>query len=181
MPSLTLWDILSNVELKLTKEQKLDMNRLGASLVLLSRGTPFMLAGEEMLRTKGGDGNSYKSSDEVNNLDWDALKAGSEVMATRDFYRALIEMRKENPFLRYADVATEIKDDGSMVVTYTENDAVVGIAFINPTGVDASCMLPEGDWSILVNGSKVVTGEADEVVSGEIIVPQMSIYLVRKP
>ena len=30
-------------------------------------------------------------------------------------------------------------------------------------------------------GAKVVTGEADEAVSGEIIVPQMSIYLVKKP
>ena len=177
----TLWDKLTLSNPDATDEQKAQMNRLGASIIAISKGTVFWLAGEEMLRTKGGDGNSYKSSDEVNNLDWDALKAGSEVMATRDFYRALIEMRKENPFLRYADVATEIKDDGSMVVTYTENDAVVGIAFINPTGVDASCMLPEGDWSILVNGSKVVTGEADEVISGEIIVPQMSIYLVRKP
>ena len=177
----TLWDKLTLSNPDATDEQKAQMNRLGASIIAISKGTVFWLAGEEMLRTKGGDGNSYKSSDEVNNLDWDALKAGSEVMATRDFYRVLIEMRKENPFLRYADVATEIKDDGSMVVTYTENDAVVGIAFINPTGVDASCMLPEGDWSILVNGSKVVTGEADEVVSGEVIVPQMSIYLVRKP
>ena len=177
----TLWDKLTLSNPDATDEQKAQMNRLGASIIAISKGTVFWLAGEEMLRTKGGDGNSYKSSDEVNNLDWDALKAGSEVMATRDFYRALIEMRKGNPFLRYADVATEIKDDGSMVVTYTENDAVVGIAFINPTGVDASCMLPEGDWSILVNGSKVVTGEADEVISGEIIVPQMSIYLVRKP
>ena len=89
-------------------------------------------------------------------------------------------MRKENPFLRYADVSCEIGNDGSLIVTYTENDAVVGIAFINPTGVDASHMLPEGDWSVLINGAAVVTGESDEAVSGEIIVPQMSVYLVKK-
>ena len=177
----TLWDKLTLSNPDATDAQKAQMNRLGASILAISKGTIFWLAGEEMLRSKGGDGNSYKSSDEVNNLDWDALAAGSEVMAMRDFYRLLIKMRKENPFLRYADVSCEINNDGSMVVTYTENDTVVGIAIINPTGVDASYVLPEGDWAILVNGTKVVTGEADEAVSGEIIVPQMSIYLVKKP
>ena len=176
----TLWDKLTLSNPDATDEQKAQMNRLGASILAISKGTIFWLAGEEMLRSKGGDGNSYKSSDEVNNLDWDALKTGSEVMAMRDFYRLLIEMRKENPFLRYADVSCEIGNDGSLIVTYTENDAVVGIAFINPTGVDASHMLPEGDWSVLINGAAVVTGESDEAVSGEIIVPQMSVYLVKK-
>ena len=176
----TLWDKLTLSNPDATDEQKAQMNRLGASILAISKGTIFWLAGEEMLRSKGGDGNSYKSSDEVNNLDWDALKTGSEVMAMRDFYRLLIEMRKENPFLRYADVSCEIGNDGSLIVTYTENDAVVGIAFINPTGVDASHMLPEGDWGVLINGAAVVTGESDETVSGEIIVPQMSVYLVKK-
>ena len=175
----TLWDKLTLSNPDATDAQKAQMNRLGASILAISKGTVFWLAGEEMLRTKGGDGNSYKSSDEVNNLDWDALENGSEVMAMRDFYRALIQMRKENAFLRDADVNCEIKDDGSMVVTYTQNDAVVGLAVINPTGVDASYMLPEGEWSVLINGATVVTGETDAAVSGEVIVPQMGVYLVK--
>ena len=46
------------------------MNVLANSIVFTSQGTSFMLAGEEFLRTKGGDHNSYMSSYEVNELDY---------------------------------------------------------------------------------------------------------------
>ena len=155
------------------------MNRLGASIIMISKGTPFWLAGEEMLRSKGGDENSYKSSDAVNNIDWDALTAGSLVMEMRDFYRDLIAMRKANEFLRNADVVCEVSDDGTIVVTYTENEEIVAYAVINPSGADASYMLPEGEWGVLMNGTSV-TAEPSNIVSGEIVVPQMSVYLVRR-
>ena len=60
------------------EEELLAMNRLGAAAVLLSKGTPFFLAGEEQLRSKDGDENSYNSSDEVNNIRWDNLSEGSD-------------------------------------------------------------------------------------------------------
>ena len=49
------------------------MAMLANSVVFTSNGTSFMLAGEEFLRTKGGDHNSYKSSYKVNELNY-ALK-----------------------------------------------------------------------------------------------------------
>ena len=175
----TLWDKLTLSNPDATDEQKVKMNRLGASIIMISKGTPFWLAGEELLRTKGGDGNSYASSDEVNNLDWDALKKGSDVMAMRDFYRDLIAMRKANDFLRNADVSCAIEDNGSITVTYTVGEEVVAIAFINPTGVDETYSLPEGEWGVLMNGT-TVTAEPSNVVEAEVFVPQMSVYLVRK-
>ena len=39
---------------------------LANACVFTSQGITFMLAGEEMLRTKGGDSNSYQSSYQVN-------------------------------------------------------------------------------------------------------------------
>lgn len=48
----------------------LKMAELAQAVVLTSQGTSFMLAGEEMLRSKGGDHNSYMSSYEVNELDY---------------------------------------------------------------------------------------------------------------
>ncbi len=47
------------------------MNVLANSVVFTSQGTSFMLAGEEFLRTKGGDHNSYMSSYEVNELNYE--------------------------------------------------------------------------------------------------------------
>lgn len=49
------------------------MALLSNAVVMTSNGTSFMLAGDEFLRTKGGDENSYQSSYEVNELDY-ALK-----------------------------------------------------------------------------------------------------------
>jgi len=49
------------------------MNALANSVVLTSEGTSFLLAGEEMLRSKGGNKNSYNASYETNALDY-ALK-----------------------------------------------------------------------------------------------------------
>ena len=46
------------------------MAMLANSVVFTSNGTAFMLAGEEFLRTKGGDHNSYQSSYQVNELDY---------------------------------------------------------------------------------------------------------------
>ncbi len=50
---------------------------------------------------------------------------------------------------------------------------------INPTGVDASYTLPDGEWGVLMSGADV-TPTPTQTVSGEIIVPQMSVYLVKR-
>ena len=46
------------------------MQNLGADVVLLSQGVPFFLAGDDMLRSKSLDGNSYNSGDWFNKLDF---------------------------------------------------------------------------------------------------------------
>jgi pullulanase len=46
------------------------MQNLWASLVLLSQGVPFFQAGDELLRSKSLDGNSYNSGDWFNRLDF---------------------------------------------------------------------------------------------------------------
>ena len=105
---------------------------------------PFFLAGEEILRTKGGDSNSYKSSDEVNNLRWDDLVPGSDAMAMRDFYRSLIALRKANPFLTKGEIACEVLKDNSIEVTWTQDGKPAAYAVINP-GMDKEVTLPEGE------------------------------------
>src|SRR5690606_26291055 len=46
------------------------MHRLGLSIVALSQGVPFFMAGDEILRSKSGDRNSYNSGDWFNRIDW---------------------------------------------------------------------------------------------------------------
>lgn len=51
-------------------EEITQMITLAHSIVFLSQGTSFMLAGEEFARTKDGNHNSYNASYEVNELDY---------------------------------------------------------------------------------------------------------------
>jgi pullulanase/glycogen debranching enzyme len=47
---------------------------VGLSLVALAQGVPFFHAGDDMLRSKSMDGNSYNSGDYFNLIDWSRLK-----------------------------------------------------------------------------------------------------------
>jgi pullulanase-type alpha-1,6-glucosidase len=50
--------------------ERVRMNNLGVSLVLLAQGVPFFHAGDDLLRSKSLDGNSYNSGDWFNRVDW---------------------------------------------------------------------------------------------------------------
>ncbi|BBM87964.1 pullulanase-type alpha-1,6-glucosidase [Candidatus Uabimicrobium amorphum] len=52
-----------------TTTERIAMQNLGLSLVLLGQGIPFIHAGSEIARSKSGDGDSYNSGDWFNKLD----------------------------------------------------------------------------------------------------------------
>ena len=169
----TLWDKLLKSNADASDEDRIAMYRLGASVLMISKGIPFFLAGEEMLRTKGGDHNSYKSSDAVNNIDWDALTEGSAVMEMRDYYKALIAMRRANPFFMEDGVECEILPGNAIYVTYTGEDGTDGFAVVNP-GDEVLFTVPDGIWKVLMNGE--VYDETVTVSSGEaVVIPPKSV------
>ena len=155
----TLWDKLQLSCPDSSEEERLAVNRLCAAAVMLSRGTPFFLAGEEMLRSKGGDSNSYKSSDEVNNLDWDSLLPGSPQLAMSEYYRGLIALRRENAFLTSGEVPEcELLPGNVLGVTWRQDGSAVAFALINPENVSAETKIPDG-WNscrVLLQEDKVL-------------------------
>jgi pullulanase len=141
---------------------------------------PFFLAGEEMLRSKDGDENSYASSDAVNNIDWEALQADTPVWEMKEFYRELIALRKENVFLtRAEDVHGELLDDMRIVLSYRFQGRIVAYAVLNPLDEDTSYPLPEGAWTLLLSGDAVYPA-GGETLSGSITVPAKGVLLVRR-
>ena len=102
----TLWDKLLLSNPSASDDARNKMNNLGAAILMISKGTPFWQAGEEMLRTKDGDENSYKSSDEINNIDWSVLSEDSREYKTMLYYKGLIEMRKT--YSIFSDVNTTV-------------------------------------------------------------------------
>lgn len=95
------------------KETIAKMNVLANSIVFTSQGTSFMLAGEEFLRTKGGDHNSYMSSYKVNELDY-ALKI--EHLDMFETYKQLISLKQKNKGLHLEQAGAS-----SIGVSYSTN------------------------------------------------------------
>ncbi|HEU4327283.1 MAG TPA: pullulanase-type alpha-1,6-glucosidase [Roseiflexaceae bacterium] len=69
--NLTLFD---GIQLKApataTITDRVRMQALGIDLIALGQGVPFFHAGQDILRSKSFDGNSYNSGDWFNKLDW---------------------------------------------------------------------------------------------------------------
>jgi isoamylase len=63
--------------------------------VLLSRGTPMILAGDEFARTQHGNNNAYAQDNEISWLDWEAID--SDGWSLRDFTQHLIDIRQRQP------------------------------------------------------------------------------------
>jgi len=96
--NFTLADFLSsNPDKNGTKPSDVEIrkNLLCAAITLLSPGIPMIAAGQELLRSKKGSGNSYKSGDEINGINYSRKKQYSAVY---EFYQGLIELRKSSAF-----------------------------------------------------------------------------------
>uniref|UniRef100_UPI000ADA4407 hypothetical protein n=1 Tax=Streptobacillus moniliformis TaxID=34105 RepID=UPI000ADA4407 len=66
-------------------DDRIKMQSIATSLIMMSQGIPFIHAGQEFVRTKNGVENSYKSSDEINKFDFErAEKYGSFVKYLSD-------------------------------------------------------------------------------------------------
>jgi glycogen operon protein len=71
-------------------------NLLGT--VLLSQGTPMVLAGDELGRTQKGNNNTYCQDNELNWIDW--ANIGEDGQSLIEFTRRLIALRQTLPILR---------------------------------------------------------------------------------
>ena len=88
----------------------------------------FYTEGSEILRTKQGDNNSYKSNDETNEIHWADKATYKKVF---DYYAGLMELRKEHPAFRMTsksqiqssqDVYT-LNNDNELILQNLKNNA----------------------------------------------------------
>ena len=72
------------------------MNKLAAAIEFTSQGILFNLAGQEMARTKFGDTNSYRSSPEINKINWQNIVDYADLVS---YYKGLRTIRENfKPF-----------------------------------------------------------------------------------
>ena len=162
----TLWDrlLLSNPRDPAWLRER--MQRLTLATVLTSQGIPFLHAGTEMLRSKGGDENSYQSSDAVNAIKWDDKRRHAKTVG---YVRDLIALRKAHPGFRMGETATiaehlafERPDSSGQLIAYRITDAPGDawsdiLVVLNADRASRRIDLPEGNWLQVVDGNEVAT------------------------
>ena len=112
------------------------MAMLANSVVFTSQGTTFMLAGEEFLRTKGGNENSYNASYKTNELDYSLKKKNIDMFNN---YKKLIELKHNKALLGLESSASKNitisgNTDGSLLY-YDLSDGTYTYRIVHSNGV----------------------------------------------
>lgn len=153
----TMWDKLVSCYRDHDDALRRKYHLLATSLVILAQGVPFLHSGQEFFRSKRGDGNSYRSSDSINQLDWDQMVEHKDNV---NYIKGLIQIRKSFPCFRLRSAA-EIRSKMELLpltpplIGYSYqnqgSDFHDVLLLINPLPNKQRIPLPEGDWLILVD------------------------------
>lgn len=154
----------------LEEVKKQDM--LSAAFVFLAQGTPFINGGQEFLRTKKGDENSYESPDTINQIDIGFKNTYIDVYNT---YKGLIALRKANPAAFGANADAEAETPRPGVTRYTTGNFLV---FFNATISDYT--IPGGDKTVYTKAVNVSTGHVVESVEIPSSVPAKGFVILKK-
>lgn len=71
--------------------------------LILSQGTPMLLAGDEFRRTQNGNNNAYCQDNEISWLDWSLMQKNRDLF---EFVKKAIQLRKDHPALRRSEFFT---------------------------------------------------------------------------
>ena len=140
------------------------MARLAFGIIFTSQGVPFMLAGEEMLRTKGGISDSYRSPDEVNKIEWKRKNKYPEMV---DYTKKCIALRHQHPAFRMADaemIRKKLRFFGKYIpgiIAYELCDHANGdqwgriLVMLNGNNYSVEVDIPMENWLIVAQNGEV--------------------------
>ena len=144
------------------------------TILLLSRGVPMLLAGDEVKRTQGGNNNAYNQNNETSWFDWTLTKTNQEMLR---FVQRMIAFRKAHPALSqpafYTGVSgqrgiADITWHGTTLNNPGFNDTTARVLACTIAGIDDTADLhvmmnmfweplvfdlPVGQWRVAVDTS----------------------------
>ena len=150
----------------------LDQMKLALTAALTTQGIPFTVAGTEFLRTKYGDGNSYRSADAINAIDWTRAKTYA---AVADYYAGLIAIRKAFSALsdNTANSISGISGMTAWQITNSKSGQWNKMIVALNNSASAKSISLSGSWVIIANGTKAGTTSLGNA-SGSYSVPAWS-------
>ena len=156
--------------------------------LLVSQGTPLLLAGDKFGNTQRGNNNAYAQDNETSWLDWSLLDEDPDFV---ERVRTLIRLRREEPLLRsvhYLHGESEIAWRTPAGRKMTARDWRMAHAFslalggsnilvlINSSGADSAFSLPGEGYEVLF-----ATDEALATGASETLLPARSVAVLRRP
>ncbi len=130
------------------KEKIANMTKMAAGIYFTSAGIPFFQAGEEFLRTKYGHEDSYKSSANLNKLDWKRAYENRDIV---ECYKKLINLRKAHHELYHmSEINVEFledKNDKTNANIQFVVDKKLRVVY-NPTAITVEVINHETDLAI---------------------------------
>lgn len=182
----TMWDKLASCLPETEESLRIKYHRLATSLVLLSQGIPFLHSGQEFFRTKQGDGNSYKSPDAINQLDWDRKQSYIENV---QYIKGLIKIRKLLTCFRLKsteEIRTQIHllPLPAPLIGYSIQNQTLDfrevLLLINPLRTNQLVPIPDGPWTVLVNDRKVEISSPKNISDKEIMLGPVCLNILAK-
>ena len=148
------------------------VQEFGTGLILTSQGIPFLSEGDEFLRTKSGNTNSY-NLELPNIIDWKLRVTNDDVF---NYFKNAIAIRKSHPAFRMTSWEAVNRN---VITSVPRNDVVVndvtGLAsgdswsemlVIDNSGQNFDYQLPPGKWSVAMERSQPV--QTERVVTGTV-------------
>jgi pullulanase len=161
---------------------------LANGIIFCAQGIPFFQAGDEFLRSKFGDHNSYASPDSINKIRWENAEKFRRVS---DYYAGLIRLRREHPAFRMdrpQDIEEKIQilAAGDLVVAFAIGPRALGdswktiLVAYNGGGTAKTLELPKTAprWHQTVNSQKAGVETLAEITEGRISLPPLSMAVL---
>ena len=167
-------------------DELIRLDQLAQTAVFTSQGVPFMLCGEELLRSKQGVHNSYKSPDAINRLDWANKERWPQVFK---YYSDLIALRRHHPAFRLGDAHLvrkhlEFLDAPKGVVAFRlknyagRDDWRNIIVVLNANREETTVDIPKGMYTVVCKDGQIDEQSTSKVFGRRVAVsPQSALIL----
>ena len=171
---------------KLSQDELIRLDLLAQTAVMTSQGVPFMLSGEELLRTKQGVHNSFESPDSINRLDWRNKERYPQVFK---YYSDLIALRHNHPAFRLGDANLvrkhlEFLDAPSGVVAFMlknyagRDDWRNIIVILNPKRELVTVNIPKAMYTVVCKDGEINEDSTEKIFGRRTTVsPQSALIL----
>lgn len=164
----TFYDRAKILNPNLTEAEIKDYTGLALAFTILSQGIPFIHAGQSFMRSKQGVENSYKSSDKINEINWQTKNDNQDLINTT---KALIQIRKQHRVFRLdsnAKIKRQIRiqttgaDRTTISFQLTDLNKTLSVYFKND--YEHELLSPGKDYVLIFNKDHLSTDQSNELL-----------------